>query len=134
MATKSKFSPNGKYFELLTTAVAGGQSIRAAAATCGCSESHAYHFSHTQEFKQRVNELRTEATSEALGRLSSAATAAVATLIQLLKPDNEPSIRMNAAKAILNSLGPMAELSELRARLDAIESQRQPKPKVKVSA
>lgn len=129
MATKGKFSPNGKYFELLTTAVAGGHSIRSAAAQYGCSESHAYHSSRTELFKTRVAEIRTEATNQAVGKLSAAATDAVNTLIELLGTDNEPSVRMHAAKAILANLGPIAELAELRARLDAIEADRRPKAK-----
>lgn len=124
MATKSKFAPTGKYFELLATAVAGGQSIRDAASTYNCSPSHAYHLSNTEEFKQRVFELRAEITSEALGKLTQAATMAVDTLVELMAVDNAPPVRMNAAKAVLANLGPLSELSELRARLDAIERER----------
>ena len=52
-----------------------------------------------------------------------AASQAVATLQELLKPEHEPSVRLNAAKAILASLGPISEANELRARIDAIENQ-----------
>lgn len=57
----------------------------------------------------------------AVGRLSSAASQAVDTLVQLLSPHNKPSVRLNAAKAILLQLGPLSELGELRARIDRLE-------------
>lgn len=71
--------------------------------------------------KKRVAVLRSEITSEAIGQMTAAATQAAVTLKQLLAEENEPSIRMNAAKAILNVLGPLSELGELRARLDNLE-------------
>ena len=110
-----------KFFELLTVQVATGSSIRSAAESIGCSPSHAYHLSSTAEFKQRVSELRSEITSESVGILTQAASQASRTLLALLSSTNEPSIRLQASKAILAALGPISELAELRSRLDALE-------------
>jgi len=112
-----------KFFEPLAVSVAGGSSIKAGAVNVGCSLQSAYNISATAEFRQRVSEIRTELTTEAVGKLTSACTAAVDTLRELLGPENEPNIRLNASKAILASVGPMSESGELRARIDAIESQ-----------
>ena len=112
-----------KFLELIAVAVAGGSTIRHAAAQAGCSESHAYHLSRTPDFRRRVAERRTEATTAAVGKLASAATQAVTTLVELLDPANEPKDRLAAAKAILASLPALSEHGELRERLDELEQQ-----------
>lgn len=112
---------NGRFFELIAVAVAAGTSVKAAAESCGCSERQGYRISATQDFKNRVSELRSEMTNNAVGELSAAASEAVACIRELLADTNEPSVRLNAAKAILNALGPLSEFGELRARLDALE-------------
>ena len=112
-----------KFLEPLAVLVAGGSSIKAAAGVVNCSEQTAYNLSSTPEFKSRVSEIRTQLTTEAVGKLTSAATEAVDTLRSLLNATNEPSVRLNAAKAILASLGPISEANELRARIDSIEGQ-----------
>lgn len=115
MAKKSKF------FEPLAVQVAGGQSIKSGADIVGCSIQTAYNLSSQPEFRARVNELRAEITSGAVGVLTTGASLAAATLVELLDVSQEPSIRLQASKAILAALGPLSELGELRQRLDAIE-------------
>ena len=112
-----------RIFEPLAVTVAGGSSIKAAAVIVGCSLQAAYNMSGSAEFRQRVAEIRTELTTEAVGKLTEACVEAVDTLRELLKPENEPSVRLNASKAILANVGPLSESGELRARIDAIESQ-----------
>ncbi len=114
MVKKSSFS------ELLAIQVAGGQSIKLAAGAAGCSVSQAYHLSSDPTFSQRVAEIRTQSTSQAVGKLSNAASLAVDTLVKLLDSE-EPKDRLNAAKAILASLVPMSEFGELRSRIDDLE-------------
>ena len=120
----SETADSGRFNELLAVAVAAGSTIRAAAESCGCSERQGYRVAASPEFKSRVSAIRSEMTSQAVGELSAAASEAVATIRELLASTNEPSVRLNAAKAILNALGPMSELGELRSRLDALESGR----------
>lgn len=117
-------SDSGRFTELLAVAVAGGSTIRAAAESSGCSERQAYRVAASPEFKQRVSEIRSEMTNAAVGELSAAASEAVATIRELLASTNEPSVRLNAAKAILNALGPLSELGELRERLSVLEAER----------
>jgi HEAT repeat protein len=119
---ESETSDSGRFTELLAVAVAAGQTIRAAAESCGCSERQGYRVAASPEFKSRVSEIRSEMTNAAVGELSAAASVAVATIRELLNAENEPSVRLNAAKAILTQLGPMTELGELRQRLEALES------------
>lgn len=114
MAKKSRFS------DALALEVAGGSSVRDAARVAGCSESAAYHLSSTPEFRQRVNEIRSEITAGAVGSLTAGARQAVETLRVLLS-NEEASIQLQSAKAILSLVGPLSELGELRARLDSLE-------------
>ena len=111
-----------KYFESLAMAVASGSTIRAASGSASCSESQAYRICATTEFRLRVAKIRSEITSQAVGIITEGATKASATLVELLSQANEPSVRLNAAKAILLQLGPLSELGELRARIDRIEA------------
>ncbi len=111
-----------KYFETIAVLVAGGNSIKAASENVGCSLQTAYNLSATSEFRQRVSEIRTQLTTEAVGKLTSAATQAVDTLMELLTSEHEPTVRLNASKAILTHLVPMAELHELKQRISDIEA------------
>jgi len=96
---------------------------------------------------ERVAAIRSEITSSTVGILTQAATKAAQTLLELLGRENDPRkvevsidtskaqtllellgrendppVRLNAAKAVLLQLGPLTELGELRARIDALES------------
>ena len=115
---------DGRFWQVLAVAVAAGSSVKAAAESCSCSERQGYRISATPEFKSRVSAIRAEMTSQAVGELSAAASEAVATIRELLASTNEPPVRLNAAKAILNALGPMSELGELRERLATLEQSR----------
>ena len=113
---------NGNFLELLAIEVAGGSTLKVAAKTVGCSYSHASHISASDPaFQQRVSQLRSEATQQAVGMLSIAASKAVATLERLLDSE-KPGDRLNAAKAILATLAPLSEFAELRARIDRLEN------------
>ena len=114
-------SIQSKFFEPLAAAVAAGNTIKGSAELCGCSESCAYNLSCTAEFRSRISSIRSDITSQAVGLITQAATKAAATLVELLDPKYEPSVRMNAAKAILLQLGPLSEFGELRQRIDRIE-------------
>ena len=107
--------------EALALAIASGSTIKEAAAVAGCSTRSAYRLSSSPKFRCRVASIRSEITGQAVGRLTHAATYAADTLLALLSEDFEPSIRLNAAKAILANIGPISELAELRSRLDALE-------------
>ena len=111
-----------KFLEPIAVLVAGGSSIKSASETAGCSLQTAYNISATPEFRQRVSEIRAQLTTETVGKLTSAATQAVATLEELLGPEHEPSVRLNASKAILTHLGPLSEHGELRQRISDIEA------------
>ena len=117
---------NDKQTELLAIRVASGETIRSAAKSLSVSEGRAYHLSRMPAFKKRVGELRTEAVTGAVGKLTEATAKAAQTLVDLLDASNDPAVRLNAAKAVLSRLQPLAEHAELRARLDDLESRAEP--------
>lgn len=109
-----------RFFEELAVEVAAGSTVREGAKKVGCNETTAYRLNAMVEFRARVNEIRAEITAGIVGELTASARKAVATLTQLLR-DEDPSIQLQAAKAILATIGPLSELGELRQRLDALE-------------
>lgn len=114
-----------RFFDFLTASVAAGRTLRDATKDIQCSESTAYRLAATVAFKTRVNEIRSEVSASIVGRLVTAGTAAVDCLEGILQDDDaKHSDRIAASKAILAAIGPMSEIAELRARLDAIEASR----------
>jgi AcrR family transcriptional regulator len=116
-AAENPYSFGGDMFAL---AIASGTSLREAARTAGISESTAYRRLKDRAFRRRVSEIRTSFLNEAVGRLSEAANEAVSTLKALLVSGTD-SVRLSAAKTILE-LGPrLREQAELEERITALE-------------
>lgn len=116
-------SRKSRYLEPLAVAVAGGESVRRASESAGCCESTGYRICRSPEFRQRVGEIRTDATDAAVGRLSWLAVDAVEVLRDVMQDANNPPVsRVGAAKTLLATLGPLSELHELRSRLDGLEA------------
>jgi hypothetical protein len=110
-----------KYMQVLAAAVATGTAVKNAAAIAGCTESTAYSLSCTPEFKTLVNKLKSQAVEAAVGVLTSNASAASNALVRLLDSDDEKVV-LAASSKLLSQLGPLQELSELRSRIDALET------------
>ena len=113
---------DSRFLQALAIHAAGGMSIRDAAKAADCSERQAYALAATSEFKTEVARLKSEFIERAVLILSSNATAASEALVKLLKSEDEKIILASATK-LLGLLQPLQELAELRARIDAIESQ-----------
>ena len=111
-----------KYMQVLSASVASGLSVRDASKIAGCSESTAYTISCSDEFRNEVARLKSEFIARAVAILSSNATKASQALVRLLDSEDEKIVLAAAAK-MLGMIPPMQELAELRARIDAIESQ-----------
>lgn len=112
-----------KYLQVLAGLVASGQSVKNAASVAGCSESTAYSLSCSDEFKREVSRLKSEAVAQAVGILTSNATAASQALVRLLASDDE-KIVLAASTKLLAIIPPMQELTELRSRIDELENNR----------
>lgn len=109
-----------RYLETLAPLIASGSSIRDACKSIGCSEATGYGLASTDEFRQLVAQIRTQAIQQAVGILTNAATKASQALVKLLDSSDEKII-LSAASKLLDRVGPMQELHELRSRIDQIE-------------
>jgi hypothetical protein len=111
-------SPSGD--DALAAAVAAGTSIKEAARAAGVSERTAYRRQQDPEFRRRVAEIRSSFLSDAVGRLAEASTEAVSTLKALLNASSD-SVRLSAARAILEFGPKLREHTELAERISALE-------------
>ena len=106
----------------LVAALAGGATVQEAARTAGVSESTAYRRLNDPAFRQRVAEARSEMLSRAIGTLARVSTAAAITLAQLLKAEAE-SVRLGAARSVLEMAVKFHETEQLEQRIAALEEQ-----------
>ena len=114
----------------LIAALAGGATLRDAAAVAGVSESTVHRRLDDPDFRCRVTDARGEMLSRAVGQLADASTEAVATLRALLNAEAE-TVRLNSAKAILELGAKLreAELERRIAALEALEAEAGPEPR-----
>ena len=106
---------------MLIAALAGGATVRDAAATARVGERTVYRRLADAHFKQRVDAARAEILTGAMARLSAATTGAVTTLASLLSAESE-SVRLGAARSILDVALRWREQSELAERLFRLEA------------
>jgi hypothetical protein len=77
-------------------------------------------------FPRRVHELRSELTSQALGRLIDAQVSAAETLGYLSRKSRSEMIRLSAARAILEMSTKLRESVEFEERLKKLEQRDEP--------
>jgi hypothetical protein len=106
--------------EVLALALASGQTLRDAAAATGIGERTATRRCVDTAFRRRVAELRGDMVQRALGRMADGMAEAADKLRQLLAADSE-SVRLGAARALLELGVKLRESVELAERLDALE-------------
>ena len=105
----------------LIIALASGAKVDAAARVAGVSESTVFRRLRGPNFRAAVTTARSEFTTRALGKLAAASTAAASTLRSLLKAESE-TVRLSAARAILELGAKLRESVELEARILAVEA------------
>ena len=106
----------------LVAALAGGATVRDAARSAGVSERTAHRRLEDAAFARRVAEARAELIAQAVGTLADASTVAASTLRGLLKAESE-SVRLGAARSILELAVKLRESEELERRIAALEEQ-----------
>ena len=107
--------------ERLILKLAIGRTIAEAAAAAGVSPRTAHRRMEDEAFRERVQTARAEMLFQAMGRLANASGRAVETLESLLDADAD-TVRLGAARSILEIGNRFRESIELEARLQAIES------------
>jgi hypothetical protein len=110
----------GKGDTALQLALAAGQTVRDAARAAGIGERTAGRRLADPAFRRRVCELRAEMVQRALGKMADGMAEAADTLRQLLRAEGE-SVRLGAARSILELGNKLRESAELEERLAALE-------------
>lgn len=105
----------------LVAALAAGATVRDAAERSGVGERTVYRRLADGAFRRRVSAARAEFVDRAVGQLADAATAAVATLQALLTSPSD-SVRLSAARTILETGTRLRESAELEQRLTELEN------------
>ena len=107
--------------DALLLALACGATVEAAGRQCGLSERTIYRRLREPDFRQRLQDLRTDMVQRTAGMLTAAAGEAVKTLLALQKEATPPSTRLGAARAVLELGVKFRETVELEERLAALE-------------
>ncbi|VTU02526.1 Phage protein OS=Acetonema longum DSM 6540 GN=ALO_17461 PE=4 SV=1 [Gemmataceae bacterium] len=107
--------------DALLLALACGATVEAAARQCGLTDRTIYRRLSEPAFKDRLQALRTDMVARAAGMLTAAAGEAVRTLLQLQK-DAPATVRLGAAKAVLEVGMKLREVVDLEARMAALEA------------
>jgi hypothetical protein len=108
--------------EAAALALAAGRTQPEAAKSAGCGTRTIKTWLHDQPaFGRRVAELRSEMTSRALGRLADGMASAAETLGFLSRKGKSETVRLGAARAVLELGNKLREAVELEARIAALE-------------
>ena len=105
----------------LIAALAGGRTVEDAAATAGVGVATVYRRLKEPDFRQRVTAARDELIARAVGKLADATTEATETLRGLLDPSTPPSVRLGAARSILEMTMKLREHHDHAERIAALE-------------
>lgn len=87
--------------EELLILLAGGATIASASLQSGLSESTIFRRLRDENFKFKLETYRVELLQRASGQLTAASSEVVQTLLDLQKPEIAPSIRLGAARALM---------------------------------
>jgi hypothetical protein len=109
--------------EVLLTALACGATVDSAAHAAGVSARTVHRRLKEPAFQERLQEIRTEMLQRTAGMLTAAGLESVKTLITLQQAANPGSVRLGAARSVLEMGVKVREASELAQRLAALEAQ-----------
>jgi hypothetical protein len=113
--------------EALALALASGQTLRDAAAAANIGERTATRRWADAAFRRRVGELRGDMVQCSLGRMADGMSEADDVPRALLAEGTPPTVRLGAARALLELGVKLRESVELEERLTALERQTEAK-------
>jgi len=109
--------------EQLAALVAAGVPFVQAAQRLGISETTAFRRAKEPWFRERVSQLRRQATDQAVGLLAEALAEAVARLRDLMRQTESLSVAQRAAVAVLEFGLRAQALTDLETRIQHLEQQ-----------
>jgi transposase-like protein len=110
---------NGR--EAAVIALASGETVAAAAAKAGVAERTLYRWRNEESFRREVAQARAEMFSRALGYMAEGAVSGALVLRQLCLKATSETVKLGAARALLELGNRLRESVELEARLAALE-------------
>jgi hypothetical protein len=110
-------------YEIFAVALAAGAMVKEAGSQAGYSSRQAARLAKNPKIRERVEQIRWEASQRAVGSLAAGAEDAVKVLRELLADTQDASVRLQAAKAMLSHLVPIREHFELAERISKLEAQ-----------
>jgi transposase len=112
---------NRKGRDAVILALASGESAKGAAAKAGVGERTVYRWLGEEEFRRQVSAARAEMFAQALGRMADGAASAALVLRQLCFAAASESVRLGAARSLLEYGLKLREHVELEDRLAVVE-------------
>jgi AcrR family transcriptional regulator len=109
---------------VLVAALAGGRTVCDVAAAVGVSERTIYRRLESADFRRRVGDARAEMVQRAVGQLADASAEAVTTLRALVTAAESETVRLGAARAVLELGSKLRESVELEERVRRLEEGR----------
>lgn len=110
---------NGRQAAVL--AIASGETLAAAARKANVAERTLYRWRNEDDFRREVNEARAEMFSRALGCMAEGIVSGALTLRQLCLKGKSESVRLSAARALIELGNRMRESVELEERMSELE-------------
>lgn len=109
----------------LLMALACGATVEAAARQTGLSESTIYRRLDEPAFERQLQELRADMVKRGAGMLTAATMESIKTLLELQKSPNSGSVRLGAARSVIELGVKLREVADLEQRILALEEQLQ---------
>jgi hypothetical protein len=101
--------------------LASGKTVQAVAELCDVSERTVRRRQADPDFRQRLHTLRAEMIERGLGKLADGVADAAQALRNLLAEGKSESVKLAAAKVILEQAVKLREAAELEERIRALE-------------
>ena len=109
--------------ELLLSALLTNPTIKEAALSVGIPETTAYSWLRKPDFAEEYKKRKRQAVSEASDYLQSRISAATKIIDDIMSDtETPPQVRLNAAKAIIDTSYKIIEQAEIIARIEALEA------------
>jgi hypothetical protein len=106
---------------MLLRALACGATTDAAAQKANVGVATVYRRLKDTDFMDRLQKIRSDMVQRTSGLLTAAGTEAIKTLVALMQPSNSGSVRLGAARAVLEIGTKLRESVELEQRIAALE-------------
>jgi transposase len=103
-----------------------GYSNSEAASRAGVSRSTLWRRTTDPKFSKRLDDARAEQFRVVTDQLRGHATSAITTLVELCQEAQSETVRLGAARAVLDHTARTHEVHTLGARITALEEQSQP--------